>query len=288
MNRVYLNGRLVPRNEAQVSVLDRGFLFGDGVYEVIPVYNRQLFHLEQHLLRLQHSLAGIRLVNPHTASAWGEILRQLIADQEWADQSIYLQITRGYAPLREHIFPKSTVPTVFVMANPLTPPSDAELKTGVTAITVRDVRWERCDIKAITLLANALARQEALERDAYEAILIRAGLATEGAASNLFIVRDGVICTPPKGPLLLPGITRDVVLELAAEHHLTTHETDIRVEHLTTAEEIWLTSSTREVLPVTRLDDKPVGSGLPGPIWTQMQRLYQAFKSRFYTGSGPG
>jgi D-alanine transaminase len=277
---VYLNGDYLPLSRAKVSVLDRGFLFGDGVYEVIPVYGGRPFRLEEHLRRLDHSLQGLRMEAPLSDSEWSSIFERLIEGSH--DQYLYLQVTRGAAPKRDHAFPKDVPPTVLVMCSPILPiPVD-----GVKAITVPDIRWQWCHIKAITLLANVLLRQEALDLGAAEAILVRDGRATEGAASNLFIVQDGVVVTPPKGNDLLPGITRDLVLELAAEHGIPAEERAIPAEELREASEIWLTSSTREVLPVIDLNGAPVGSGEPGPVWRKMQAVYQAYKQRLREG-GP-
>jgi D-alanine transaminase len=269
---VYLNGQFLPLGEAKVSVLDRGFLFGDGVYEVIPVYGGKPFRLAEHLQRLDNSLAGIRMASPLTAAEWAELFGRLIDGDH--DQSIYLQITRGAAPKRDHAFPKDTAPTVFAMCTPIAPMP----ASGVRAVTVPDIRWDWCHIKAVTLLANVLLRQQAVDQGCAEAILIRDGQAIEGAASNLFVVVDGVLVTPPKGNRILPGITRDLVVELARANGVPYQERDIAFEELSRAEEVWVTSSTREILPIVELDGKIVGDGAPGPVWTRMNRLYQDFK----------
>ncbi|MEE8378976.1 MAG: D-amino-acid transaminase [Gammaproteobacteria bacterium] len=274
---VYLNGEFLPESQAHVSVLDRGFIFGDGIYEVIPVYGGRLFRLNEHLSRLQNSLDAIRITNPFNTTEWGEILTELIHRNNDGDQSLYLQITRGSAK-RDHALPKNSVPTVFAMSNELKPLATTIVTEGVAAITLDDIRWLRCHIKAISLLPNILLRQEALDQDAAEAILIRDGLATEGAASNLFAVIDGVITTPPKGPTLLPGITRDLVLELAASNTLPCQEKTISLAELQQADEIWLTSSTKEILSVTQLDGKTVANGKPGPLYQQLLTLYQDYK----------
>ncbi len=269
---VYLNGEYLPLNQAKVSVLDRGFLFGDGVYEVIPVYGGRPFRLEEHLRRLDHSLEGIRMVSPLSDGEWAELFGRLIDGP--GDQYIYLQVTRGAASKRDHAIPAEIEPTVFAMCSPIAPiPLD-----GIKAVILDDVRWQWCHIKAITLLANVLLRQDAVDRGAAEAILARDGWVTEGAASNIFIVLDGVLITPPKGNDILPGITRDLVLELARRHGLPAEERRFRVEDLGQASEIWMTSSTREVLPVIELDGAPVGGGEPGPVWKRMQGIYQAYK----------
>lgn len=274
---IYLNGEFMPDDEARIPVLDRGFIFGDGVYEVIPVYGGKLFRFEEHLQRLQNSLDALKINNPLSRDQWETTLTELIRQNGDGDQSLYLQITRGSAK-RDHALPQNITPTVFAMCNELKPlPADI-INNGVAAITLDDIRWQRCHIKAISLLPNVLLRQEALDQGAAEAILIRDGQATEGAASNLFAVIDSVITTPPKGPLLLPGITRDLVLELAASHDLPNQEKDIALTELQQADEIWLTSSTKEILSVTQLDGNPVGDGKPGPLYKQMLTLYQDYK----------
>ena len=277
MSIVYLNGKFLPIEQASVSVLDRGFIFGDGVYEVIPAYGGRLFRLEQHLERLARSLAAIRLNDPLTLAQWRQCLQELVTRNGDGDQSIYVQITRGAAP-RDHAFPKEVHPTVYAASSLLKPlPADLA-EQGVGAITLNDIRWQRCDIKAITLLANILLRQQAIDQGAVEAILVRDGLVNEGAASNLFIVRQGVVVTPPKGPYLLPGITRDLILELAAANGISCREANISLTELETADEVWLTSSTREILPVTLLNGRPVGNGKTGVLWRRVMDVYQQYK----------
>jgi D-alanine transaminase len=280
---VYLNGEYLPIGEAKVSVLDRGFVFGDGVYEVIPVYQQQPFRLAQHLVRLQNSLDAVRIKNPCTSQQWEEILRRLITQNGFDDQSIYLQVTRGVAK-RDHFFPKDVQPTVFVMTNPLPAVDRESALRGIAAITLDDIRWQYCNIKAITLLPNVLLRQQAADNGAYEAILVRDGNVTEGAASNIFIVKNGTIKTPPKSPLLLPGITRDLVVELAQAHGIACQETPFSQSELFNADEIWLTSSTREIFPVVTLNGNPVHSGKAGPLTTQMYDIYQAYKTQLKQG----
>lgn len=280
---VYLNGAYLPEAQAAVPVTDRGFMFGDGVYEVIPAYGGKLFRLPEHLERLQNSLDAIRIANPHTPAQWRRLLERLLEHNHAArsDWSVYLQVTRGVAP-RDHAFPVGVVPTVFASTNPIKPPPREVLAAGVGAITVPDLRWAHCNIKAITLLPNILVRQQALDAGAAEAIMLRAGYLTEGAASNVFIVEHGRLLTPPKGAQLLPGITRDVVLELARSHGIDCAEESISEPQLRQAEEIWLTNSTREVVPVTHLDGHPVGAGAPGPLWAAMYEHFQAFKRSFH------
>jgi len=276
---IYFNGSFMPIEQAKVPVLDRGFIFGDGVYEVIPVYSRRAFRLREHLARLQHSLDGIQLPNPHTVDEWVAILTGLIARNAPQDQYLYLHITRGVAP-RDHAFPIPPVtPTVFAMSNPLVHPPAALLQSGVACITAQDNRWLRCDIKAIALLPNVLLRQSAVAAGCAEAILIRDdSFLTEGAASNIFVVRDGVLLAPPKDHLMLPGITYDVLLELAAANGIPHQVRRILKEELFSADELLLTSSTREVLAVTTLDGKAVGNGRPGAMFARMYELYQTFK----------
>lgn len=274
--QVFLNGEYLPITEAKVSVLDRGFVFGDGVYEVIPAYGNIPFRLDEHFLRLNNSLSAVRIDNPYSEKQWFEIFERLLA-QSSGDQSIYLHITRGVAP-RDHGFPANTSPTVFVMTSPIAAAKPSLLKDGVKAITLDDIRWQYCRIKSIALLPNILLRQEALDKDATEAILIRDGEVTEGSASNMFIVKDGVIKTPPHSDQLLPGITRDLIVELAQQHNMPCLETTINEDELLSADEIWLSSSTKEVLPITQLNQQSVGQGKPGPVWQAMYQHYQAYK----------
>lgn len=274
---VYLNGEYLPLDQACVPVLDRGFIFGDGVYEVIPVYGGKAFRLPHHLQRLKNSMQAVRIANPYSDEEWSNIIDGVVTRNDNGDQSIYLQITRGVAR-RDHRFPGDTKPTVFVMSNLFEPVPQQQLEHGVAAITLDDIRWQYCSIKSIALLPNILLRQQAVEQGAAEAILLRNGEVTEGAASNVFIVKDGVIITPPKTDCLLPGITRDLVVEQAQQHGLAIKEAIITQTELETADEIWLTSSTKEILPVTRLNNQPVGNGKPGVVWHQMHKLYQAYK----------
>lgn len=279
---VYLNGKYLPLEQACVPVLDRGFIFGDGVYEVIPVYGRKAFRLEHHLQRLKNSMQAVRLDNPHTDAEWATIINKVVECNDGGDQSIYLQITRGVAN-RDHRFPGDTIPTVFVMSNLFVMVPSEQLEHGVSVITLDDIRWQYCSIKSIALLPNILLRQQAVEQGAAEAILIRNNEVTEGAASNVFIVKNEVIITPPKTDCLLPGITRDLVVEQAHEHDVPVEETIITLEDLLAADEIWLTSSTKEILPVTQINNQTVGTGMPGPVWKQMYGLYQDYKQTLRT-----
>lgn len=273
-DKVYLNGEYLPLSEAKVSVLDRGFLFGDGVYEVIPAYAGRLFRLEDHIVRLNNSLAGIRLPLSYSVADWQAIFQPMLDRSK--DQYIYLQITRGYAAKRDHGFPEQIVPTVFAMCSEIKP--FAGRVNGIKAVTLDDTRWQMCNIKAITLLANILLRQEALDQDCAEALLVKDGYVTEGAASNLFAVIDGVLVTPAKNHEILPGITRDVILELAAANNVAYREEVITLEQLKAASEVWVTSSTREIVPVIELDGVAVGEGKPGPVWHTVDNLLQTYK----------
>ena len=276
---IYLNGHYMPIEEAKISVLDRGFIFGDGVYEVIPVYSRKVFRLESHLQRLQHSLDGIKLANPHSDAEWTSIINELIARNAEQDQYLYLHITRGVAK-RDHAFPNPPVkPTVFVMSNPLLTPPAALLQSGVGAVSAADNRWLRCDIKAIALLPNVLLRQMAVDAGCAETILIRDNaFMTEGAASNIFVVKNGTLLAPPKNNLMLPGITYDVVLEIAAANNIPHEIRKIAKSEVFDADELLLTSSTKEVLAITTLDGKPVGTGKPGAMFAKLHKLYQDYK----------
>ncbi len=276
---IYLNGEFMPIEQARIPVLDRGFIFGDGVYEVIPVYSRHPFRLAEHLRRLQASLDSIKLANPHDDASWTSLIERLVELNAPEDQSLYMHITRGPAK-RDHAFPKIVTPTVFMMSNPLTTPSPEQISTGVGAITATDNRWLRCDIKAIALLPNVLLRQQAVDAGCVESILLRDGFMTEGAASNIFVVTDGVMLAPPKDHLMLPGITYDVVLELAQADGIPHEVRKVSEAQLRGAQEIWMTSSTKEVLAITHLDGAPVGTGIPGPMFARMYALYQDYKNR--------
>ena len=281
---VYLNGQFLPVSQAHISVLDRGFLFGDGVYEVIPVYGGHLLRPNEHLQRLQNSLDGIRLTNPLDRSQWLDVIQQLLEKNAAEDQYVYLHISRGVVVEREHTFSEDAHATVFVMVSPLLPVARQELEVGISAITLEDIRWRACHIKATSLLVNSLLKQQAKDEGASEALLVRDGWVTEGTASNLFIVQGMALITPPDSPLLLPGITRDLVLELARNHGIDCVERDISVAELKAADEIWISSSTREIVPVVELDGVPVGNGHSGPIWGTMIDIYQAYKVKLRQG----
>nr|VFJ96012.1 MAG: D-alanine transaminase [Candidatus Kentron sp. LFY] len=272
MSIAYLNGIYLPLEEACVSVSDRGFLFGDGVYEVIPVYGGKGFLRDQHLARLERSLAATRIRNPHTRTQWEALLDELIERNGAGNQGIYLQVTRGSAP-RLHAFPQGVSPTVLITSQPLTLSACAK---PAKAITRPDIRWNRCDIKSIALIGNVLLRQEAIDVGCLETILIRDDQVTEGAASNVFVIHQGRVMTPPGTPLLLRGITRDFVIDLCAAVNLPAHEVDISETTLRDADEIWITGSLMGILPVIELDGLPVGSGRTGPLW---EKIYSLFRS---------
>jgi len=269
----------MPAEEARVPVLDRGFIFGDGVYELVPVYSRVPFRLDEHLARLERSLAAVRIRNPYSRAEWRDIILQLIAKQSFEDQGIYFQVTRGVAR-RDHAFPKDAVPTVFVMSNPLLSPPQEVVERGASAVTAVDDRWLHCDIKSISLIGNCLLRQLSADAAAAETILFRDGKLTEASASNVFVVRRGVILSPPKSNLILPGITYDVIVELAQAAGLPLEFRDVGEAEVRGADEVWATSSSKEVLAIVTLDGKPVGDGKPGPLFRQMHRLYQEFKQQ--------
>ncbi|MDF1587819.1 MAG: D-amino-acid transaminase [Gammaproteobacteria bacterium] len=277
MKDVYLNGQFLPADQAQVSVFDRGFLLGDGVYEVIPVYDGHCFELEAHLNRLQYSLDGVRMKNPMTPRQWQIMIEELVVRNGGGDQSLYLQVTRGVAP-RDHLFPTGVEPTAFAMSNPLQAVPEKYKQNGIKAITLADIRWANCNIKAITLLPNSLLKQQAQEAGAQEALLIRDGYLTEGAASNAYVVLDGTIYTSPKDEKVLPGITREIVIKLALENDIPLLEQAVTEQQLRQADEIWMSSSTKEVVPITELDNDAVGDGKPGPVWKQIDSLYQQYK----------
>lgn len=281
MGIVYLNGRYLPIEEASVSVLDRGFIYGDGVYELIPVYRRRPYRMAPHLARLQHSLDRIRLANPHTSAEWEAIVTGLVAQQPFDNQGVYFQVTRGVAK-RDHAFPKDVPATVFMMSNPLATPAADAVERGVACVTAVDERWMHCDVKSISLLGNVLMRQFAADRDAVETVMFRNGFLTEASASNVLIVRDGAIVAPPKDHLILPGITYGAIYDLAQQGGIAFDMRPVRESEVWAADELWLSSSTKEVLAITTLDGKPVGhaahAGRPGPVFRRMFALFQASK----------
>lgn len=277
MSLVYLNGEFKPYVDATINVLDRGFTFGDGVYEVIPVFNHKIFRFDEHLSRLENSLKSIYMENPLSADDWLSIFNKLIADQGSSEQSIYLQLTRGVTE-RDHDISLADNPTIFAMSRPII---KKDFSAGIKSITHEDIRWQYCDIKAITLLPSVILRHKAKETGAKEAILLRDGYVTEGAASNVFICNNGQVLTPPKNNFVLPGITRDLVIELLSNNNISYTEEPVSEESLMDADEIWVTSSTWEIVPVIELNNKLVGNGQVGPLWHKINQLYQEFKSSY-------
>lgn len=279
---VYLDGAFMPLADARVPVLDRGFLFGDAVYEVIPVYSRRPFRLGQHLQRLRASLAAVRIAHADDDATWQARIDTLVAQQASDDQSVYIQITRGVPgagdPLRDQVAPAGATPTVFMFSQPLVTATAAQRAAGVGAVTAADNRWLRCDIKATSLLANVLLRQQSVDAACAETIMLRDGWLTEGSSSNIFIVSNGVILAPPPSNLMLTGVTYDLVLELAAREGIAHAVRAVAEAELRAADEIWMTSSTKEIMPIVSLDGVAVGDGAPGPLARRMDALYQAYK----------
>ncbi len=278
--KVWINDRFMPLDQAAISPMDRGFLFGDGVYEVIPVYGGRPFGLDEHLERLDRSLKAIRLDLGAAAPDWSSLITQLVAYNGGGDQAVYLQVTRGAPPVRAHGFPTGTEPTRVLMSWPIAFGDADSLDdvSAVRAITLEDNRWQRCDIKAVSLLPNVLLKQQALEAGADEAILLRDGRVTEAAAANVMLVRDGAIVSPPTDHHILPGITRFWLQQLAGREGIEWLERPIEAAELTLAEEIWLSSSTRELVPVVEVDGRPVGSGSPGPLWRRLCAAYRRLR----------
>lgn len=274
MNTVYLNGEFLPLNEARISPLDRGFLFGDGIYEVIPFYNGQGMGLDEHLVRLQHSLDAVEIKNPLTNAEWKTIFTRLIKEQTATAVAIYLQITRGAADKRTHFFPEPTIlPTVFAYATAF---NSNEYDQGLAAITIEDIRWRDCYIKSLNLLPNCLAREVAQRHGAQEAILYRDVLVIEGSSSNVFIVKSDCVITPPLSVHMLPGITRTLILRILTEQKIPYVETALSLDTLKAADEIWISSSIREVAPVVKLDNQIIGNGKPGKITQQVMQQYKS------------
>ena len=277
----HLNGRLLPLRDATVSVLDRGFLFGDGIYEVIPVYGRRLFRFEHHMARLTRSLSKVRITNPHDHGGWLALARAMVETQTAEDQLVYLQITRGVAP-RDHVMPLDIVPTVFAMASVMKPPTPEQRHQGVACITARDFRWERGDIKSVSLLGNVLARQISADHGATETVMFRDGWLTEAAASNVWIAHEGALLGPPKSEHVLEGIRYELLEELCDEVGIAFNLRPISEADVRGADEVLLSSATKEVLPVTRLDGEGVGHGAlrgkPGPVYARLYEAYQRAK----------
>ena len=271
----YLNGQYLPAEKAMVSPLDRGLMFGDGVYEVILAYHGKLLYLDAHIDRLNLSLNAIQISPPHSHTEWKTILAELIRKNPQAEQWIYLQITRGTQLIRDQAIPLETLtPTIFAIGYPKPLPSKEAQTKGLKAISVTDIRWKYCHIKTTSRLAYVLMYQQAKEAGADEAIIMHKGFALEGSASNLFMVKQGVIITPPKSSFLLSGITRDRILALASIHKIPYRENAISEHELSTADELWITSSTRGVIPIVECNNQPVGNGKAGPVWSNMWDYY--------------
>ena len=271
----WLDGRYQPLADARVSPLDRGFLFADGVYEVVPVHRGRPFRLRAHLERLERSLGELRMRSPLDRAGWVEVVGRLVDDARDPELLVYLQVTRGVEYGRNHLFPPAEVaPTGFAFVSPYPAPAPAALERGLAASVHEDTRWARCDVKSVALLANVLLRQNAHERGAAEAILVRGGRVTEGSSSTVLVVRAGRLATPPDGPEILPGTTRDALLDLA-RGWLPCEVREVAVDELRAADEVWIASAGRGVLPVTLLDGRPVGSGAPGPAWRRMYATLQ-------------
>jgi len=275
---VFLNGAFIKKIKASVSVMDRGFLFGDGVYEVIPVYQGKIFRLTEHLDRLQNSLDSTQITNPYSHDEWRTILTKLNSFSPELDQSLYLQITRGADTQRKHNFDALT-PTVYIEANPLTPKTKSQLKVGFSAITREDIRWHRCDIKSTSLLANILYAQEAKQHQVEEVILSRNHEITEGATSNVFILKDKTLFTHPADSNILSGITRDLVISSAKACKLNVQETSFSLSDIQRADGLWISSSTREIMPITLLDDQPINQGVIHSAWSCVYDCYQQLKN---------
>jgi len=278
----YLNGVYGALADAKVSVLDRGFIFGDGIYEVLPVYGRRIFRFEEHMARLERSLGRVRIANPHTAADWLAIARKLIAAHPSDDQLVYIQVTRGVAP-RDHVMPQGIEPTVFMMVSAMKPPTAEQRHQGVACVTARDFRWERGDIKSVSLLGNVLARQISADRGATETIMFRAGMLTEAAACNVWIVHEGALLGPPKSEHVLEGIRVELLRELCEEEGIAYNLRPIPEAEVLAADEVLLSSATKEVLAVTTLDGEPVGHGTlrgkPGPVYAKLHAAYQRAKA---------
>ena len=275
---VFLNGEYMPVEQATVSVLDRGFLFGDGIYEVIPVFGVKPLRVEEHLQRLQNSLSRISLDSPFDDEEWKRIFDCLLEKNPGEDRAIYLQITRGAHPVRDLKIQNENQPTIFMMVLQVGVVDVDALEKGIETVTIDDFRWHACDIKSISLVANVMLREQATQSGVVDAILVREGFVTEGTASNFFMVKDDVLYTPPTSQHLLPGITRDLVLELAKENGINCEVRQIAESELDDADEIWLTSSTREIAPVVRLNGKDVADAKAGPMWKKMINIYQQYK----------
>ncbi|MGE8672236.1 MULTISPECIES: D-amino acid aminotransferase [Achromobacter] len=275
-SQVYLNGEFLRVDEAKVSVLDRGFIFGDGIYEVVPVYQGNAFRMAEHLNRLDRSLAALRIAQPFDREGWINLIEQLLARTNLDTCIVYLQVTRGVAK-RDHQFPATPVtPTVFGMISAWSPPSAEQRTQGLAAISIPDERWLHCEIKSVSLLGNVLAKQQAVDADADEVVQFRDGYLTEGSSTNIWVVSGGKLLAPPKNNLILEGIRYGLMGELAAEAGIPFEARRITQAEVESADELMLSSATKEVLAIFSLDGKPVGSGKPGPVFQQLRAGYDA------------
>ncbi|KAI3589816.1 D-alanine aminotransferase [Cupriavidus sp. U2] len=275
---VLLNGDLLPLSEARIPVLDRGFIFGDGIYEVIPMYNGKPFRGAQHLARLARSLAAIGIPNPHTESEWLAQIDRVVQANGMSDQMIYMQVTRGVAR-RAHAFPKEVTPTVLIMTNPMALPPAASVAQGVACVTMEDRRWLNCQIKSTSLLGNVLAAQVAAEAGVTEAIQFRDGMLTEASASNVWVVKQGRVAAPPKDNLILEGIRYGLMEELCAAMDISFEARRITREEVFGADEVMISSASKELLPVVTIDGTTIGTGKPGPVFERLYAAYQAAKA---------
>lgn len=271
----FLNGRFVPWHEATVSIEDRGFQFGDGIYEVVRAYHGRPFELDAHLRRLDRSAKELSLVLPYSHADWKEWIERGLKQAGYSESKVYIQLTRGAAP-RDHAFPDHPTVTTVMTIRELHPLPEKTRTAGVAARTVDDLRWGRCDIKSINLLPNVLAREEAKQAGVFEAILVKDGLVTEGSVSNVMAVQGGTLITAPEGPRILSGVTRSVVLDLAKKEGRPIRERFLSVPELYAADEVFLTGTTVEVLSVVRIDGRPIGGGVPGPITKNLAARWTA------------
>lgn len=272
---VYLNGERVRLGDAKVSVLDRGFIFGDGVYDVVPAYNGKPLRMDAHLARLERSLAAIGIANPMSRADWQALVLEMIRDSGLGDCMAYIQVTRGVAR-RDHGFPAGITPTVFCMVSPFKRPDATLREQGLSAVAAPDLRWLRCDIKSVSLLGNVLARQMAVDAGVDDVVQFRDSHLTEGSAANIWVVRDGTLLAPPRGNLILEGIRYGLIEELVREYEVPFLTRPISEAEVASADEILLTSATKEVLPITRYNGQPVGQGVPGPVYTRLRAAYDA------------
>jgi D-alanine transaminase len=276
---VYLNGNFIEKDKAYISIMDRGFLFGDGVYEVFPVYDNTVIGLEPHLNRLQDGLDAINIENPHSKDEWINLINKIVKlNNKNSSQAIYLQISRGCDENRKHTYGKLK-PTIYIQSSCIEPKDKRDLIKGKSAITREDIRWLKSNTKATSLLANTLYAQEAKESDSEEAILYRDGIVTEASSSNVFIVKDSILYTHPKGPNILPGVTRDIAIHCAENLGIKVKEEKFTKEQLMKADEVWISSSTREILPITSIDSVSISNGYAGPVWSLVYDQYQKLKS---------